>query len=85
MPGASNMRNADRSKMQDSDFEELMAVEGLMEAEIIKSKLESFHIPVFLKFESAGHIFGITMNGLGKVKIIVPKSFLQEARTVLAE
>lgn len=71
--------------MQDSDLEELMAVEGSMEAEIIKSKLESFQIPVLLKFESAGRIFGITMNGLGKVKIMVPKSFLQEARKILAE
>jgi hypothetical protein len=59
-------------------------VDGSMEAEIVKSKLESFHIPVFLKFESVGHIFGITLNGLGKVKIMVPKSFLQEARKILA-
>lgn len=71
--------------MQDSDLEELMAVEGSMEAEIIKSKLESFQIPVLLRFESAGHIFGITMNGLGKVKVMVPRSFLSEARKILAE
>jgi hypothetical protein len=62
--------------MQNSDLKELMAVEG---------SLESFQIPVLLKFESAGHIFGITMNGLGKVKIMVPKSFLQKARKILAE
>jgi len=71
--------------MQDSELKELMVVEGSIEAEIIKSKLESFHIPVLLKFESAGHIFGITMDGLGKVKIMVPKSFFQEARNILAE
>ncbi len=70
---------------QDYDLSELMAVEGSMEAEIIKSKLESFQIPVLLRFESAGHIFGITMNGLGKVKIMVPESFLVEARKILAE
>jgi hypothetical protein len=70
--------------MQHSNLEELLAVDGSMEAEIVKSKLESFHIPVFLKFESVGHIFGITLNGLGKVKIMVPKSFLQEARKILA-
>ena len=71
--------------MQDKDLSELIAVEGSMEAEIIKSKLESFQIPVLLKFESAGHIFGITMNGLAKVKIMVPRSFLKEARKILAE
>jgi hypothetical protein len=71
--------------MQETDLKELMAVEGSMEAEIIKSKLESFHIPVLLRFESAGRIFGITMNGLGKVKIMVPESFLSEAAKIVAE
>ncbi|MBN2398786.1 MAG: DUF2007 domain-containing protein [Candidatus Aminicenantes bacterium] len=71
--------------MKDSDLKELTAVEGSMEAEIIKSKLESFQIPVLLRFESAGHIFGITMNGLGKVSIMVPESFLEEAKKILAE
>jgi hypothetical protein len=71
--------------MQDSDLKELMAVEGSIEAEIIKSKLESFQIPVLMQFESAGHIFGITMNGLGKVKIMVPASFLEKARKILVE
>jgi len=67
------------------DLKELATAAGSMEADIIKSKLESFQIPVLLKFESAGHIFGITMNGLGKVKIMVPESFFEEARNILAE
>ena len=71
--------------MLESDLKELLAVEGSMEAEIIKSKLESFSIPVLLQYEAAGRIFGITMNGLGKVRIMVPESFLEEARKILAE
>lgn len=71
--------------MLDSDLKELLAVEGSMEAEIIKSKLESYQIPVLLQYEAAGRIFGITMDGLGKVKIMVPESFLEEARKILAE
>lgn len=71
--------------MQDSSLKELMAVEGSLEAEIIKSKLENFQIPVLLKFESVGHIFGITMNGLGKVKIMVPEIYLAEARKIVSE
>jgi len=62
-----------------------MAVEGSMEADIIKSKLESYQIPVLLQYEAAGRIFGITMDGLGKVKVMVPGSFLEEARKILAE
>jgi hypothetical protein len=71
--------------MHDGDLKELMAVEGSMEADIIKSKLESYQIPVLLQYEAAGRIFGITMNGLGKVRIMVPESFLEEARKILAE
>lgn len=70
--------------MQDGDLKELTSVEGSMEAEIIKSKLESYQIPVLLQYEAAGRIFGITMDGLGKVKIMVPESFLAEAKKVLA-
>lgn len=71
--------------MNDGDLKELMAVEGSMEAEIIKSKLESYEIPVLLQYEAAGRIFGITMDGLGKVRIMVPRDLLEEARKVLAE
>jgi hypothetical protein len=71
--------------MNDDSLGELMAVEGSLEAEIIKSKLESYDIPVLLQYEAAGRIFGITMNGLGKVRIMVPRDLLEEARRVLAD
>ncbi len=71
--------------MVDRDLEELMAVEGSLEAEIIKSKLESRGIPVLLRYESAGRLFGITMNGLGKVKVMVPRELAEEANKALAE
>lgn len=71
--------------MKEDDLAELMAVEGGLEADIIKSKLESFAIPVLLRYEAAGRIFGITMNGLGKVKVMVPRDLLEEAKKVLAE
>jgi hypothetical protein len=71
--------------LRESELKELMAVEGSLEAEIIKSKLESFNIPVLLHYEAAGRIFGITMDGLGKVKIMVPQTLLEEAKKVLAD
>ncbi len=70
--------------MKEDELAELMAVEGGLEADIVRSKLESFEIPVLLRYEAAGRIFGITMNGLGKVKIMVPRDLLDEARKVLA-
>jgi hypothetical protein len=71
--------------MNESDLKELLAVEGSLEAEIIKSKLESFQIPVLLQYEAAGRIFGITMDGLGKVKILVPLSLFEEAKKIMAD
>jgi len=64
----------------DNDIRELIVVDGMVEAEIIKTKLESFSIPCILKFESAGRLFGITMNGLGAVKIMVPSEYYEEAK-----
>jgi hypothetical protein len=64
---------------------ELLVVEGLMEAEIIKQKLESFEIPVLLQYEAAGRLFGITMDGLGRVAITVPAERLEEARQLIEE
>lgn len=71
--------------MSETNLEELMAVEGSLEAEIVKSKLESYGIPVLLEYEAAGRIFGITMDGLGKVKVMVPRELAEEARKALAD
>ena len=64
-------------------MKELIEVDGMMEAEIIKTKLESEGIPAILKFESAGRLFGITMDGLGKVKIFVPAELHSRALKVV--
>jgi hypothetical protein len=54
-----------------------------MEAQIIKGRLESEGIPVLLSYESAGLIYGITVDGLGEVKIMVPKDLAEEAKEIL--
>jgi len=54
-----------------------------MEAHIIKGRLESEGIPVLLSYESAGLIYGITVDGLGEVKIMVPKRLAEEAKEIL--
>jgi len=55
-----------------------------MEAQIIKGRLESEGIPVLLSYESAGLIYGITIDGLGEVKLMVPKHLAKEAKEILA-
>jgi hypothetical protein len=54
-----------------------------MEAQIIKGRLESEGIPVLLSYESAGLVYGLTIDGLGDVKIMVPKSLAEEAKKIL--
>ena len=54
-----------------------------MEAQIFKGRLESEGIPVLLSYESAGLVYGITIDGLGEVKVMVPKRLAKEAKEIL--
>jgi len=54
-----------------------------MEAQIIKGRLESEGIPVLLSYESAGLVYGLTIDGLGEVKIMVPQHLAEEAKEIL--
>lgn len=58
---------------------------GLSEAEIIKGFLESAEIPVHLSYESAGAVYGLTVDGLGEVRIKVPAEFAALALQLLEE
>jgi hypothetical protein len=54
-----------------------------MEAHVIKGRLESEGIPVLLRYESAGLVYGITVDGLGQVKVMVPSHLAEEAKQIL--
>jgi len=54
-----------------------------IEAQIIKGRLESEGIPVLLAYESAGLIYGLTVDGMGEVRIMVPKSLTEQAKEIL--
>ena len=69
----------------DDELVEIRVVEGFLEGEILKSKLESFGVPCLLKSETAKRLFGLTLNGLGKVKVVVPKQFKEKAEEILNE
>ena len=59
--------------------------QGLDLAQIYKSKLEALEIPVLLKYESAGLVYGITVDGLGRVRVMVPEPYAAEAEALLAD
>ncbi len=58
---------------------------GKMQAEIIKGRLESAGIPALLDYESVGQVYGITIDGLGEVRVMVPDQYAQDAKLLLAE
>lgn len=55
---------------------------GLLTAEVVKSKLESAGIPVLLQSE-AQSVLPLTVDGMGEVRVLVPKEREQEARELL--
>ncbi|MBM3153863.1 MAG: DUF2007 domain-containing protein [Chloroflexi bacterium] len=56
---------------------------GQPEAEIIKGRLESNGIQAVLKYESAGIVFGLIIDGLGQVEVQVPADMAQKAKALL--
>lgn len=71
--------------MAGDEFVVVYTSQGMLRAQVIKSKLESQGIPAFLKYESLGPVFGVTIDGLGEVKVLVPKEREQEARAAIKE
>ena len=57
---------------------------GMLEAEIIKGRLESSGIPAMLDYESLGRVMGITVDGLGEVRVLVHNERASDARQLLA-
>jgi hypothetical protein len=64
---------------------EVYVTAGLLQAEIIKGKLESNDIPVLLEYESLGPVMGLTLNGLGQVRILVPEAKAEAALALLED
>ena len=65
------------------NFLVVCTVQGELAASVIKSHLESEDIPVLLKYESAGKVFGLTVDGLGEVRILVPQELIEEAKKII--
>ncbi len=68
---------------EDLKLETVAVTSGMLPAQVLKSKLESAGIPVLLSYESAGLIFGVTVDGLGAVKVQVPAEMADEARALI--
>jgi hypothetical protein len=59
--------------------------QGPLAAEVAKSKLDGVGIPVLLRYEAIGRVLGLTVDGLGAVRVQVPAEFEEQARELLRE
>ncbi|MFC2010078.1 putative signal transducing protein [Chloroflexota bacterium] len=68
---------------EESNFVVITKVQGDIIANVLKTHLESEGIPVILEYESLGKVYGITVDGLGEVRILVPQECAEEAKSII--
>jgi hypothetical protein len=71
--------------MADYPWSVVFTTSGMPQAKIIAGRLETEGIPTRLKYEAAGAIYAITVDGLGEVKILVPAEEFARAGDILAQ
>jgi hypothetical protein len=69
--------------MADDSWRVVFTAAGMAQASIITGRLETEGIPTHLKYEAAGAIYAVTVDGLGEVKILVPQEDHARAVDVL--
>jgi len=68
-----------------SEFVTIYESQGMLPAQVIKSKLEAAGIPAFLKYEAVGQVLGLIVDGLGLVQVQVPAEWAAEASALVEE
>lgn len=70
---------------QDEKWRTVFIAQGMAQASIVRGRLETEDIPVKLKYEAAGRIYALTVDGLGQVEVLVPAALLEKARRTLMD
>jgi hypothetical protein len=69
--------------MDDAEWEVVHISSGMINAKIISGRLETEGIPVKLQYEAVGVLYGLTVDGLGAVKVLVPEEYIDRALEVI--
>ena len=56
---------------------------GELDAQVIKSLLDSFGIPSVIQSQAPGSVYPVTANGLGEFRVLVVKELAEEARRLI--
>ena len=70
---------------EENELVRVHTAQGWHLAQIYKSKLEAAEIPVLRKYDAVGIGYGITVDGLGAVDLLVPARYADDARTLLED
>lgn len=68
----------------DTSWKVVATASGMTQANIISGRLESEGIATRLRYEAAGSIYAITIDGLGEVRIQVPPADWERAKELLS-
>jgi hypothetical protein len=71
-------------RTMDEVWQVVMTASGMVNARIVTGRLEAEGIPTCLKYDVAGSLYAVTVDGLGAVEILVSAYDLTRAREVLA-
>lgn len=81
---ATSMTTTGGGKQYDEPVQVYSAVNDL-DAQVIKTYLESNDIPVLLQGEAAGRVFGMMVGAMAEVRVFVPAPLADKARKLLEE
>jgi hypothetical protein len=68
----------------DQEPEVVWEAANLMEAQIVKGRLENEGIPAIIRGEALGQIYGLTTGSLAATDVLVPAPLAEKAREILA-
>jgi hypothetical protein len=71
-------------EQEDAVWKLVATASGMTQAKIITGRLESEGIATRLRYEAAGSIYAITIDGLGEVRILVPVADWERAKDLLS-
>jgi hypothetical protein len=76
---------SEEGKMTEPKLVTVYYAQGMLTAEVVKGRLESVGIPVFLRYEAVGQILGLTVDGLGTVEVQTPEEWADDALELLSD
>jgi hypothetical protein len=77
------MKEKKKKPETDIKLKEVQKVWGRIEAEVVKSFLESNGIPCILRGETVQSLYGISVDGLGEMKVLVSEKDYDLAKKLL--